>query len=151
MSKSLPVFKAPLNGISLVEASAGTGKTYNITSLYVRAVLEKGLEPSQILVMTFTEAATAELKFRLRSRLKESLQAIKDDEAGNDVFLQKLISRDYEDAEAKLKSAIDRFDEAAVFTIHGFCSRLLTEYSLQFGVSPTLNCLQINQNCFRIV
>ncbi len=70
-SKPLDVFEVPLKGISLVEASAGTGKTYNITSLYVRAVLELDLEPSQILVMTFTEAATAELKYRLRSRLRE--------------------------------------------------------------------------------
>ncbi|WP_421774522.1 exodeoxyribonuclease V subunit beta [Gracilimonas sp.] len=151
MSKPLPIFEAPLNGVSLVEASAGTGKTYNITSLYVRAVLEKGLEPSQILVMTFTEAATAELKFRLRSRLKESLKAIKEGEAGKDDFLQQLISQQYEDAENKLKSAIDRFDEAAVFTIHGFCSRLLTEYSLQFGVSPNFELLtdesQVLQDC----
>ncbi|MBO6586516.1 MAG: exodeoxyribonuclease V subunit beta [Gracilimonas sp.] len=151
MSKPLAVFEAPLKGISLVEASAGTGKTYNITSLYVRAILEKGLEPSQILVMTYTEAATAELKFRLRSRLKESLQAIKSNEAGNDGFLENLISQGYDDAEAKLKSAIDRFDEAAVFTIHGFCSRLLTEYSLQFGVPPNLELLtdqsEVLQDC----
>jgi exodeoxyribonuclease V beta subunit len=151
MNKPLAVFEAPLKGISLVEASAGTGKTYNITSLYVRAVLEKRFEPSQILVMTYTEAATAELKFRLRNRLKESLKAVKNGESGNDGFLQKLISQDYEDAEAMLKSAIDRFDEAAVFTIHGFCSRLLTEYNLQFGVSPDFKLLtdqsELLQDC----
>ncbi len=151
MSKPLSVFEAPLKGISLVEASAGTGKTYNITSLYVRAILERGLDPSQVLVMTYTEAATAELKFRLRNRLKESLQAIKYGKTANDGFLQNLVSQNYEDAEDKLQSAIDRFDEAAVFTIHGFCSRLLTEYSLQFGVSPNFELLtdqsELLQDC----
>ena len=151
MSKQLDVFEAPLSGISLVEASAGTGKTYNITSLYVRAILEKGLEPSQVLVMTYTEAATAELKSRLRTRLKDSLRAIQENDGKDDEFLQKLIDQNYEQAEKKLKTAIDHFDEASVFTIHGFCSRLLSEYSLQFGVSPNFELLtdhsELLQDC----
>lgn len=140
-SKPLDVFEVPLKGISLVEASAGTGKTYNITSLYVRAVLELDLEPSQILVMTFTEAATAELKYRLRSRLRESLDAVVKQDPGKDDFLSELLSRNYPDAENKLRAAIDVFDESAVFTIHGFCNRLLSEYSLQFDVPPNFELL----------
>lgn len=151
MSQPLNVFEVPLSGISLVEASAGTGKTYNITSLYVRAILEKGLDPSQILVMTYTEAATAELKFRLRNRLKESLQAIINTDKADDNFLQTLINQNYDNAADKLKAAIDHFDEAAVFTIHGFCSRMLSEYSLQFGVSPNFELLtdqsELLQDC----
>ncbi|MEX0845491.1 MAG: exodeoxyribonuclease V subunit beta [Balneolaceae bacterium] len=151
MRKPLKVFEVPINGISLVEASAGTGKTYNITSLYVRAILEKNLNPSQILVMTYTEAATAELKFRLRNRLKESLSAIKSQNPGSDEFLSELIKFPAENAEIKLQTAIDTFDEAAVFTIHGFCSRLLTEYSLQFNVSPDYELLtndsEVLQDC----
>ncbi|MDZ7806798.1 MAG: exodeoxyribonuclease V subunit beta [Gracilimonas sp.] len=139
--KSLNVFEASLDGISLVEASAGTGKTYNITSLYVRAILEKGLEPSQILVMTFTEAATAELKARLRSRLKESLVAIRGNLTKDDEFLKELIEQNLPDAECRLKEAISSFDEASVFTIHGFCNRLLTEYSVQFDVPPNYELL----------
>jgi len=140
-SKPLQVFDVPLKGISLVEASAGTGKTYNITSLYVRAILELNLEPSQILVMTFTEAATAELKFRLRSRLRESLNAVIKKDAGKDDFLSDLLYRNYTDAEQKLHNAIELFDESAVFTIHGFCNRLLSEYSLQFDVPPNFELL----------
>lgn len=140
-NKLLPVFDAPLKGISLVEASAGTGKTYNITSLYVRAIVELDLEPSQILVMTFTEAATAELKYRLRSRLKESLNVVITEDAGEDDFLKDLLSRGFIDAEQKLRNAIELFDESAVFTIHGFCNRLLGEYSLQFDVPPNFELL----------
>ncbi|MEX2363193.1 MAG: exodeoxyribonuclease V subunit beta [Balneolaceae bacterium] len=136
MSNALNVFEAPLNGISLVEASAGTGKTYSITSLYIRIILEKGLLPSQILVLTYTEAATAELKFRLRNRLKESISAFKGGLEKDDEFLKNLLKQNYEEAENKLKKALDTFDEAAVFTIHGFCNRLLNEHSLQFDVAP---------------
>lgn len=141
MSTPLKVFEVPIKGISLVEASAGTGKTYNITSLYVRALLENNLEPSQILVMTFTEAATAELKLRLRNRLKSARKAILENDSGDDEFLRRLLEQNYTNAVDKLKNAIDSFDEAAVFTIHGFCTRLLTEYSLQFGVSPNFELL----------
>lgn len=140
-NKPLNVFEAPLTGISLVEASAGTGKTYNITSLYVRAILERDLEPSQLLVMTYTEAATAELKSRLRSRLRESLEAISSNDPKNDEFLKQLIQQNYPEAAKKLKSAIDLFDESAVFTIHGFCNRLLGEYSLHFDVPPNFELL----------
>ncbi|MEX2477351.1 MAG: exodeoxyribonuclease V subunit beta [Gracilimonas sp.] len=142
MSKPLKVFEAPLTGISLVEASAGTGKTYNITSLYVRAILELNLEPDQILVMTFTEAATAELKSRLRGRLKESLKAIEIKEPGKDDFLKELLDKNYKDAALKLKKALENFDESSVFTIHGFCNRLLSEYSLQFDVNPNFEILK---------
>lgn len=140
--KPLEVFDVPMEGISLVEASAGTGKTYNITSLYLRAILEKHLMPPQILVLTFTEDATSELKTRLRSRLNETITAIERDMANkNDTFLQQLLQKKYPDALANLKSALSQFDEASVFTIHGFCHRLLNEYSLQFGVNPDFDVI----------
>ena len=72
-----PVFNAaetPLTrGTTLIEASAGTGKTYTITAIFLRLLLEGGLEVSQILVTTYTEAATAELRDRIRSRLTSAL------------------------------------------------------------------------------
>ncbi|SMO33836.1 exodeoxyribonuclease V subunit beta [Gracilimonas mengyeensis] len=137
----LDVFEAPLQGISLVEASAGTGKTHNITSLYVRAIIERNLTPSQILVMTFTEAATAELKQRLRRRMRESLAAVEGGYDGDDDFLLTLTEKEYPNAKQQLKEAIDSFDEAAVFTIHGFCNRVLAEYSLQFDVPAEFQLL----------
>ena len=69
ISRPLDVFEAPLTGINLIEASAGTGKTRTITDLYVRFILETERQVSQILVVTFTVAATAELQDRIRQRL----------------------------------------------------------------------------------
>ena len=71
-----------LSGINLIEASAGTGKTYAIASLYLRLLLEKELLPEQILVVTYTEAATQELRSRIRSRIREALEVM---EGGNTV------------------------------------------------------------------
>jgi exodeoxyribonuclease V beta subunit len=65
----------PLDGINLIEASAGTGKTYTITTLFLRLIIEKKLLVDKILVVTFTEAATEELRHRIRRRLREALTA----------------------------------------------------------------------------
>jgi exodeoxyribonuclease V beta subunit len=69
----LDVFTCELQGTRLIEASAGTGKTWNICGLYLRLVLEKNLEVQQILVVTFTNAATAELRERIRERIAQVL------------------------------------------------------------------------------
>lgn len=82
----LDVFHCDLDGVCLIEASAGTGKTWNICALYVRLLLEKSLTVEQILVVTFTNAATAELRERIRGRLSDLVAAIApmfgEDEAG---------------------------------------------------------------------
>lgn len=141
MKKEFHIFDAPLNGISLVEASAGTGKTYNIASLFVRTILEKGLMPSNILVLTYTEAATTELNKRLRNRISESINALKTGIA-TDEFLDGLISRyNKQSALSLLTQALYKFDEAQVSTIHGFCQKVLTEQSLTFGVSSDFDIL----------
>jgi exodeoxyribonuclease V beta subunit len=67
--KALLPFEVPLHGVRLIEANAGTGKTYTITTLYLRLLLERGLEVGQILVVTYTNAATAELRRTVRERL----------------------------------------------------------------------------------
>ena len=71
--KSFDILNSPLSGTNLIEASAGTGKTYTIEGLFVRLILEKRLLVDQILVVTFTNAATEELKDRIRSKLLEDL------------------------------------------------------------------------------
>lgn len=131
----LDPLEVALEGSHLIEASAGTGKTYNITALYLRLLLERGLMVEQILVVTFTHAATAELRSRLRSRLREALQALTTGQA-DDAFLAALVTRltDLPVARTRLKDAIQRFDEAAVFTIHGFCQRVLRENAFESGV-----------------
>ncbi|UCE06114.1 MAG: UvrD-helicase domain-containing protein, partial [bacterium] len=80
---------SPLEGTNLIEASAGTGKTYAITGLFLRLVLEKELAVDQILVVTFTEAATEELKDRIRTKLRDAIIAFStgksDDSTLNDL------------------------------------------------------------------
>jgi len=132
----------PLFGKRLIEASAGTGKTYTIANLYLRLLvptgqpgdLEQPLTVDQILVVTFTEAATAELKARIRGRIRVARKALMMG-ATNDVFLKDWLAgmnADQEsDAIEKLLYAEKQMDEAAVFTIHGFCQRMLSQNAFE--------------------
>ena len=126
--------RVPIHGTNLIEASAGTGKTWGIAALFTRLVLLKQLPVEQILVVTFTNAATSELKNRLRERLEEALDSLTGRPEAADDFLQQLIA----EAEQKeprerlvlrLKTALSQFDSAAIYTIHGFCQRLLRDYA----------------------
>ena len=133
-------------GITLVEASAGTGKTHNITGLVVRLVVEHGLRIDQILVVTFTRAATAELRGRVRARLRQTLEtydrALADpgyhpDE--DDELLVYLLQRSREGGSLqadrnRARGAVDEFDQAAISTIHGFCQRMLHHNAFESGV-----------------
>ncbi|ABM62045.1 exodeoxyribonuclease V subunit beta [Halorhodospira halophila] len=147
-AKPLEPLRFPLYGSRLIEASAGTGKTYTIAALYLRLVLNHGREaaygqsltPPQILVVTFTEAATRELRERIRSRLAEAAAAFRDpDQAVElDPFLDGLL-REYpqraERAQAArvLELAAEWMDEAAVATIHAWCYRMLREHAFDSG------------------
>lgn len=125
-----------LCGTNLVEAGAGTGKTWAITALYLRLLLEKELLPEEILVVTFTEAATEELRSRLRLRIREALDFFTGRGSDDDPFLQELCRRHREEAaraEALLVRALSLFDTAAVFTIHAFCLRVLEEHAFESG------------------
>ena len=77
-AEPLAVFDCPLDGIRLVEASAGTGKTWNICALYLRLLLERGIEAPGILVVTFSITATAELRERIRDRLIATRAALRE-------------------------------------------------------------------------
>ncbi|MEZ4233653.1 MAG: exodeoxyribonuclease V subunit beta [Polyangiaceae bacterium] len=127
-----------LEGFNLVEASAGTGKTHAITSLVTRLVCERGLGIERLLVVTFTEAAAAELRDRIRARLSHLQQSLEAraprlDEADS-ALLSRLRSR-VDDAQLRVRLglALERFDEAAISTIHGFCHRCLTEIAFESG------------------
>lgn len=127
---------------TLVEASAGTGKTYTITTYFVRAILEKGYEPKQILVVTYTKAATSDLRRRARERVVEALRRL--DGIGDkpdllDDVLPRAVARvGRVEAERRLKNALSSMDQAAIFTIHGFCQRLLQDHPLSFGIDLEL-------------
>ncbi|WP_374289448.1 exodeoxyribonuclease V subunit beta [Pseudomonas fluvialis] len=134
----------PLYGSRLIEASAGTGKTYTISALYLRLVLGHGgaqafarpLLPPEILVVTFTDAATRELRERIRNRLVEAAQAFRDEQAGDPLL--RLLRADYPreawaDCAQRLDSAAQWMDEAAISTIHSWCQRMLREHAFDSG------------------
>lgn len=141
--QQLDAATVPLNGLRLIEASAGTGKTWVIAALYVRAVLGHGGQPPrippEILVVTFTRDATAELRERIRTRLEEAAAAFR---AGRseDSFLGTLLA-DYADetkrarAARQLEVAAQWMDEAAIHTIHGWANRMLTRHAFDSGRS----------------
>ena len=122
----------PLSGISLIEASAGTGKTYTITHLYLRCLLETGAEVQQILVVTFTNAATQELKGRIRELIYQAWEYLHDHTLKNKQF-DSLLAAYRDDAEAlfRLQKALINFDEAAIYSIHGFCQRVLNSFPVE--------------------
>ncbi|MBN3754571.1 exodeoxyribonuclease V subunit beta [Paraburkholderia sp. Tr-20389] len=134
-AQELDVFACDLDGVNQIEASAGTGKTWNICALYVRLLLEKNLSADQILVVTFTKAATAELHERIRGRLAEVQRAIETGDDGNDPFIIRLFETtlsekrgvDLEAAAKTVRRALRTFDQAAIHTIHAFCQRALQE------------------------
>lgn len=164
-STPLDALRFPLSGSRLIEASAGTGKTYTIAVLYLRLVLghphgasgtpstgtataealsdprtgQDPLMPPQILVATFTQAAADELRDRIRTRLHEAAQLFRvDDESPVPTAVDPVLlalRRQYETADARrtaatqLTRAADWMDEAAIFTIHGWCQRMLIEHA----------------------
>lgn len=137
--------RVPLQGTLLVEASAGTGKTWTIGALVLRFLLEEGLDLPSLLVLTFTEAATAELRDRLRQRLEEARRALEPDGPPADPFLEELRAHlreagrwDDELALRQLRAALAAFDEASIFTIHGFCKRVLSERAVALGLPAEL-------------
>ena len=131
----------PLQSINLIEASAGTGKSWTVTLLFLRLILEKGLTVDQILVVTFTDAATKELRDAVRDRLLEALayfetpdaDALPADKQEYKFLFDQYASDDAAQAIAinRLKRAKLSIDEAAIFTIHSFCQRVLTEYAFE--------------------
>jgi len=140
MAKTLDSLTFPLHGSRLIEASAGTGKTYTIAALYLRLVLGHGGEngfsrpliPPEILVVTFTNAATEELRERIRTRLTEAAAFFRGNGEGDD-FLQRLradFDPDLWPGRAMLlDQAAQWMDESAIHTIHAWCQRMLRQHA----------------------
>jgi exodeoxyribonuclease V beta subunit len=133
----------PLFGERLIEASAGTGKTFTIGALYLRLLLGLGqaaafprpLTVEEILVVTFTEAATEELRGRIRSNI-HGLRIACVRGSSKDPLFNALMAEidDLPDAAAQLLAAERQMDEAAIYTIHGFCQRMLTHNAFESGI-----------------
>ncbi len=142
MSEPLDPLNLPLRGSRLIEASAGTGKTWTIAALYVRFVLGHRCQarlPAEILVMTFTRAATRELSDRIRRRLVEAAACFRGQPVpADDSFLRSLL-QDFpaglarEQAAWQLSVAAEAMDDAAVHTIDAWCQRMLREHAFDSG------------------
>lgn len=120
----------------LLEASAGTGKTYTIAHLVVRYVAERGVEIDKLLVVTFTEAATAELRDRIRRRIRDAVDALNGEASGDtllDAWATMPSDEERELYRNRLERALANFDAAAISTIHGFCSRVLSQAAFESG------------------
>ena len=139
-----PFLDLPLDGVRAIEASAGTGKTFTLATLVVRLVVEGGLTIGRILAVTFTEAATQELRSRIRRRLVLAAELVgtpPDADASPEAVLTRAVidahlERGGESATAlqrRLRTAADEIDLAAIFTIHGFCARVLRDHALESG------------------
>ncbi|MCX5869469.1 MAG: exodeoxyribonuclease V subunit beta [Deltaproteobacteria bacterium] len=131
-------------GVNLVEASAGTGKTFAIAMLVLRFVTESSLPLPSILVVTFTKAATEELKGRIRARLASARDLLESNQRPGvsdqtdpalAAWRAGLAERGIAEPLAlhRLEMALLDMDLAAVFTIHGFCQRMLQEQALESG------------------
>lgn len=135
------------NQAYVIEASAGTGKTWTIERLFIKALLERSdLSLNNILVVTFTNAATAELKDRILLQIKATLDTLLKIKAGTslggageDIFTQSfLLTRPHKldnDINVLLQSA-QNFDYAPVYTIHGFCNHILKDYPVECNINP---------------
>ncbi|MDI9357764.1 MAG: UvrD-helicase domain-containing protein [Phycisphaerales bacterium] len=132
-----------LKGSNLIEASAGTGKTFSITLLVVRLIIENNTTIEEILLVTFTKAATADLEIKVRTSIRQALQLARNEnfkKYPDDPFA-KVISNALNKAknkEEKLSEIQERLqhadlclDETAIMTIHGFCQKVLTEYAFE--------------------
>ena len=129
---------APLAGLNLIEASAGSGKTYTLTALYLRLVMEAAIPVHRILVVTYTNAATKELRDRIRDRLARiRLAFLRGRAEEEDEFSARMLDLlpDRELAIRRVTNAVRGFDEAAIFTIHGFCQRALTDSAFESGLA----------------
>ena len=175
MSSALPfdALTLSIDGTNLIEASAGTGKTYGIAALFTRLIVLEKKDIEKILVVTFTKAATAELKTRLRARLDEVLQVLNEiqtlggkpehisdglnkyyekEKKSPDDFLNRLIPLALGEQDGqeschrlilRLKAALSQFDNASIYTIHGFCQRVLRDYA--FFVRCAFGCRAVGR------
>ena len=138
----------PLLGMHSIEASAGTGKTHAITLLWLRLLVERGLRIDQVLVTTFTRAATAELKERLLVSLRRALLAAKRAPLDADAAEVRIVAaaqakRAQCDLVRELEASLSAFDLAPIHTIHGFCQSLISRHTLELGCDATLELAEM--------
>ncbi|MCL1058199.1 exodeoxyribonuclease V subunit beta [Shewanella gelidimarina] len=138
VTEPLDTLTLPFGGSRLIEASAGTGKTYTIAGLYVRLLLGHGITHAltceQILVVTFTNAATGELRDRIRKKIQLAYRCFIGLSVDDVLITQLYVATPDSDkaiARKRLDLALKSLDEAAIYTIHGFCQRILADMAFE--------------------
>lgn len=132
--ETFDVLNVKLEGQNLIEASAGTGKTFSIAILVLRLLIEKKIAIENLLVVTFTNSAVAELKERIRSFISEALNYMINPNAKGDNELIRALCSGYDAKDEvinRLKLAIQSIDDAGIFTIHGFCQKMLNDFAFE--------------------
>jgi len=119
-----------------IEASAGTGKTFTLAALATRYLAEQDITPSDLLIVTFTRAATAELRSRIRQQMVEAAAALAADDPGQSALAQHLASADREVRGRRLEQAVADFDAASISTIHGFAAQVRRTLGLSSAIDP---------------
>ncbi|MEV4882470.1 exodeoxyribonuclease V subunit beta [Chitinophaga ginsengisegetis] len=144
----------PLEGSNLIEASAGTGKTYSIAILVLRLILEQKLSVKEILMVTFTRAAVAELEERIRLFIRQAYKVSRGQEISDQKIMDLVFSViDFDDprpVQQLLRDAILLLDETSVLTIHGFCQQTLNEFAFEtnqlFGATMVPDLTPVIEN-----
>jgi len=125
------VFNADKDRLAVIEASAGTGKTFALVELVLELLLEQEIPLKSILLVTFTEKATAELRLRLRTKLRDLLEECEQNEDRPKTVPEVAFWEINSVRKKQLKAALLDFDSAPVYTIHGFCKRILREFAFE--------------------
>lgn len=127
-----------LEGSNLIEASAGTGKTYSIALLTLRLLIEKNIPIQQILMVTFTKAAVAELELRVRAFVRLGLKASRGETIADNTIAQLITSYQTALGQAVVTERLTQaqlfLDETSVLTIHSFCQKVIGEFSFETGL-----------------
>lgn len=133
--KTFNAIEVELANRNVIEAGAGTGKTYSIAILVLRLILEKNIPVQQILMVTFTKAAVAELETRIRDFIALAYQYAQtiniEDATIKDIVTASVVTLGSEKTQERLRDALALMDETSILTIHGFCQKTLQEFAFE--------------------
>ncbi len=132
--ENFDVLNVSLTEINLVGAAAGTGKTFSLAVMVLRWILETGNPIDSVVAVTFTNYATAELKERILNFLEKALFCLKNGSCDDEIITEICRKADRKEAKKRLSAAINDFDTAPIFTIHGFCRKIIQEHAFELGI-----------------
>ncbi len=129
--KELNIKEVELSGSKLIEASAGTGKTYSVALLVLRLILEKEVPIDKILMVTFTKTATAELELRIRKFVRLAYRYASAGHSCDKEITDLVDKAGKQNSLPRLKSALQSLDNLSVMTIHSFCQKTIGEFTFE--------------------